>query len=104
MMIELKQKYDATKVAVMRQAWNEVVTDRRFLVPKSVTQLEAYPSDGGVGCARPRPPKNLCIREAGCSCLTRAGAARMAVGCPRVAQSMAGVGRRIARYMLVAGS
>jgi hypothetical protein len=24
----------------MRQAWNEVVTDRRFLVPKSVTQLE----------------------------------------------------------------
>jgi hypothetical protein len=40
MMIELKQKYDATKVAVMRQAWNEVVTDRRFLVPKSVTQLE----------------------------------------------------------------
>lgn len=38
--IELKQKYDATKVAVGRQAWNEVVTDRRFLVPKSVTQLE----------------------------------------------------------------
>jgi hypothetical protein len=24
----------------MRQAWNEVVRDRRFLVPKSVTQLE----------------------------------------------------------------
>ena len=39
-MIELKQKYDASTVAVMRQALNEVVTDRRFLVRKSVTPLE----------------------------------------------------------------
>jgi hypothetical protein len=27
MMVELKQKYDATTVAVMRQTLNEVVTD-----------------------------------------------------------------------------
>jgi hypothetical protein len=40
MMIELKQKYDAPTVAVMRRALNEVVTDRRFLVRKSVTPLE----------------------------------------------------------------
>ena len=39
-MIELKQKYDASTVAVMRQALNEVVTDPRFLVGKSVTPLE----------------------------------------------------------------
>jgi hypothetical protein len=39
-MIDLKQKYDASTVAVMRQALNEVVTDRRFLVRKSVTTLE----------------------------------------------------------------
>jgi hypothetical protein len=39
-MTELKQKYDASMVAVMRQALNEVVTDRRFLVRKSVTPLE----------------------------------------------------------------
>ena len=39
-MTELKQKYDAPTVAVMRQALNEVVTDRRFLVRKSVTSLE----------------------------------------------------------------
>ena len=39
-MIDLKQKYDASTVAVMRQALNEVVTDRRFLVRKSVTPLE----------------------------------------------------------------
>jgi len=38
--IDLKQKYDASTVAVMRQALNEVVTDRRFLVRKSVTTLE----------------------------------------------------------------
>jgi hypothetical protein len=29
-MIDLKQKYDASTVAVMRQALNEIVTDRRF--------------------------------------------------------------------------
>jgi hypothetical protein len=28
-MTELKQKYDASTVAVMRQALNEIVTDRR---------------------------------------------------------------------------
>ena len=39
-MTELKQKYDASTVAVMRQALNEVVTDRRFLVRNSVTPLE----------------------------------------------------------------
>jgi hypothetical protein len=36
-MIDLKQKYDASTVAVMRQALNEIVTDRRFLARKSVT-------------------------------------------------------------------
>ena len=39
-MIELKQKFDAPTVAVLRQALNEVVTDRRFLNRKSVTPLE----------------------------------------------------------------
>jgi hypothetical protein len=36
----LKQKFDASTVAVLRQALNEVVADRRFLVRKSVTPLE----------------------------------------------------------------
>jgi hypothetical protein len=39
-MIDVKQKYDASAVAVMRQALNEVVTDQRFLVRKSVAPLE----------------------------------------------------------------
>ena len=39
-MNELKQKFDAPTVAVMRQALNEVVADRRFQVRKSVSQLE----------------------------------------------------------------
>jgi hypothetical protein len=39
-MSNLKQKFDAPTVAVMRQALNEVVTDRRFLARKSVTPLE----------------------------------------------------------------
>ncbi|MDR3485894.1 MAG: hypothetical protein P4M05_13410 [Bradyrhizobium sp.] len=39
-MTDLKQKYDASTVALMRQALNEVVADRRFLVRKSVTPLE----------------------------------------------------------------
>jgi hypothetical protein len=39
-MIDLKQKYDASTVAVMRQALNEVVTDRRFLVRRAATPLE----------------------------------------------------------------
>jgi hypothetical protein len=39
-MIDLKEKYDASTVAVMRQALSEVITDRRFLVRKSVTTLE----------------------------------------------------------------
>jgi hypothetical protein len=38
-MICLKQKYDASTVAVIPQASNEVATDRRFLVRKSVTTL-----------------------------------------------------------------
>ena len=40
MTTKLKQKYDASTVAIMRQALNEVVADRRFLVRKSVTPLE----------------------------------------------------------------
>ena len=39
-MTDLKQKYDASTVAVMRQALNDVVTDRRFLARKSATPLE----------------------------------------------------------------
>ena len=39
-MNNLKQKFDATTVAILRQALNEVVTDRRFLVRKSATPLE----------------------------------------------------------------
>ena len=39
-MTELKQKFDASTVAVMRQALNEVVTDHRFLVRKTVTPLD----------------------------------------------------------------
>jgi hypothetical protein len=39
-MDNLKQKFDAPTVAVMRQALNEVVADRRFMVRKSVTPLE----------------------------------------------------------------
>ena len=34
------RKFDASTVAIMRQAMNEVVADRRFLVRKSVTPLE----------------------------------------------------------------
>ena len=39
-MTDLKQKYDATTVANMRQALHEVVTDHRFLMRTSVTALE----------------------------------------------------------------
>jgi hypothetical protein len=39
-MIDMKQKFDAPTVAVMRQALNDVIMDRRFLVRKSVTPLE----------------------------------------------------------------
>jgi hypothetical protein len=39
-MSDVKQKFDASTVAVMRQALNEVVADRRFMVRKSVTPLE----------------------------------------------------------------
>jgi hypothetical protein len=39
-MTDLKQKYDASTVSVMRQALNEIVTDHRFLARKSVTPLE----------------------------------------------------------------
>jgi hypothetical protein len=39
-MIDSKQKCDASTVAVMRQALNEIVTDHRFLVSKSLTPLE----------------------------------------------------------------
>jgi hypothetical protein len=40
MITELKQKFDASTVAVMRQALNEVVSDHRFSMRKSVTPLE----------------------------------------------------------------
>jgi len=39
-MTELKQKYDASTVALMRQALNEIVMDCRFLARRSVTTLE----------------------------------------------------------------
>jgi hypothetical protein len=39
-MTESKQRYDAPTVAVMRQALNEVVADRRFLARKTLTTLE----------------------------------------------------------------
>lgn len=39
-MEKLKQKFDASTVAIMRQTLNEVVADRRFLVRQSVTPLE----------------------------------------------------------------
>ena len=39
-MTELKQKFDASTVAIMRQALNEVVSDHRFSTRKSVTRLE----------------------------------------------------------------
>ena len=39
-MDNLKQKFDAPTVAVMRQALNEVISDRRFMARKSVTPLE----------------------------------------------------------------
>jgi hypothetical protein len=40
MMTELKQKFDSSTVAVMRQALDEVVSDHRFSMRKSVTQLD----------------------------------------------------------------
>jgi hypothetical protein len=36
----LKRKFDAPTVAVMRQALDEVVADRRFMARESVTPLE----------------------------------------------------------------
>jgi hypothetical protein len=39
-MTDPKQKFDESTVAVMRQALNEVITDRRFLMRKTVTPLE----------------------------------------------------------------
>ena len=39
-MTELKQKFDASTVAVMRQALNEVISDHRFSMRKSVTRLD----------------------------------------------------------------
>ena len=39
-MTELKQKFDASTVAVMRQALNEVVSDHRFSMRKSVNRLD----------------------------------------------------------------
>ena len=39
-MTDLKQKFDASTVAIMRQALNEVVSDHRFSMRESVTPLE----------------------------------------------------------------
>ena len=39
-MSNVKQKFDSSTVAVLRQALNGVVADRRFLARKSVTPLE----------------------------------------------------------------
>jgi hypothetical protein len=39
-MTDPRKKYDASMVAVMRQALNEVVADRRFQASKSVMLLE----------------------------------------------------------------
>jgi hypothetical protein len=39
-MNNLKQKFDAPTVAVLRQALNEVVADRRFLDRKIATPLQ----------------------------------------------------------------
>jgi hypothetical protein len=39
-MNNLKRKFDASTVAMIRQAMNEVAADRRFLVRQSVTPLE----------------------------------------------------------------
>jgi hypothetical protein len=47
-MIELKQKYDASTVAIMRRALNEIVTDRLFLVRKSVTTVVEWDPIFGV--------------------------------------------------------
>jgi hypothetical protein len=38
--IDLKQKYDSSTVAIMRQALKEIVTDHRFLVRRTVTPLD----------------------------------------------------------------
>ena len=67
-------KYDAITVAVMRQVLNEVVTDRRFLVCKSVTQLEA----AALGVRDIDHLKTSAFEKLGCGCLSEPGP-RMAV-------------------------
>jgi len=52
-MDNLKQKFDAPTVAVMRQALNEVVLDRRFMARKSVTPLEV--AEHTLQCGGPHP-------------------------------------------------
>jgi hypothetical protein len=39
-MIDLKQRYDLSTIAIMRQALAEIVTDHRFLVRRTVTPLD----------------------------------------------------------------
>jgi hypothetical protein len=81
-MDNLKQKFDAPTVAVMRQALNEVVSDRRFMARKSVTPLEVAEhileqAASGVrdlnrlksSCTRPQPSEKLGIRETEYRCL-----------------------------------
>ena len=75
-MIDLKQKYDASTVAVVRQALNEVVTDRRFLVRKSITPLEVAEhilQQVASGERDLHHLKNLYIRKTEDRCLRRGG-------------------------------
>jgi hypothetical protein len=88
-MTDLKQKYDASTVAVMRQALNEVVTGRRFLVRRSVTPLEVAEhilQQAASGATRiafdPRQP--------GCSAARRHGRTRRFDTCPCRKLNLAG--------------
>jgi hypothetical protein len=76
-------KYDAITVAVMRQVLNEVVTDRRFLVCKSVTQLEA----AALGVRDIDHLKTSAFEKLGCGCLSEPG--------PRMAVQQAALSRAV---------
>jgi hypothetical protein len=47
-MTELKQKYDASTVAVMRQALNEIVTDRRYDVYRTSISPNSIRTNGRI--------------------------------------------------------
>ena len=68
-------------MAVIRQALNEVVTDRRFLVCKSVTQLEVAEhilQQAALGVRDIDHLKTSAFEKLGCGCLSEPGP-RMAV-------------------------